>query len=152
MMANAEIERVGIGEIDLICDLYNQMFTPSKPVEFFQRRFEERKGVLILVAHLDKRPVGFTCGYDLRPTTYYAWLCGVVHDARRLGVASQLLAAEQALARENGYEMMRFECSNIARPMLMVAIRQDYDIVGIRWDARNQSNLVIFEKNLQDMD
>jgi GNAT superfamily N-acetyltransferase len=151
-MANAEIVQVGMGELDLIRELYNQMFVPSQPIAYFERRLNSRKGVLILLAQLDKQPVGFTCGYELRPSTYYAWLCGVVHDARRLGVASQLLAAEQAWARESGYEMMRFECGNLARPMILVAIRQEYNIVGIRWDSRSDTNLVIFEKNLQDVE
>jgi hypothetical protein len=32
--------------------------------------------------------------------------------------------------------------------MLHLAISQEYDVVGIRWDADRQQNLVIFEKVL----
>lgn len=149
-MANAEIHPVGPGEFELIANLYNEIFRPPQDAAFFHRRLDERRNVLNLVADLEKKPVGFICGYELRPSTYYSWLCGVLPDARRLGIASQLMSAEQAWAQQHGFEMLRFECNNQARPMIHVAIRYGYDIVGIRWDSRNLTNLVIFEKTLHD--
>lgn len=147
-MATAKIHPVGPDEYELVADLYNEIFRPSQDADHFRRRLQGRRNAMLLVAELDDKAVGFACGYELRPTTYYSWLCGVLPDARRLGIASQLISAEQAWACENGYEMLRFECNNQARPMIHVAIRDGYDIVGIRWDSRSQSNLVIFEKNL----
>ena len=67
-------------------------------------------------------------------------------DARRLGVATQLMDAEHAWACSQGYEMIRLECYNNHRPMLLLAIKRGYDIVGIRWDSRTAENLVVFEK------
>ena len=147
-MANAKIDIVGPDEYGLICELYNAVFRPTRDVSFFQRRLEHHSCVLMMVAELDGRPVGFSCGYELRPTTYYTWLYGVLAEARRLGVASQLLAAEQAWAQDHRYEMARFECYNQHRPMLLLAIKNGYDIVGVRWDSGTANNLVIFEKNL----
>jgi GNAT superfamily N-acetyltransferase len=144
-MANAEIMRVGPAEYELICQIYNNIFRPAVDVEFFRRRLQNRNS-LVMVADLDGQPVGFSCGYELRPTTYYSWLAGVLPHARRMGIASQLLEAEHAWATEQGYEMARFECYNNQRAMLLVAIHHGYDIVGIRWDAHTASNLVIFEK------
>ncbi|MCP4245684.1 MAG: GNAT family N-acetyltransferase [bacterium] len=92
--------------------------------------------------------MGFACGYELRPTTYYSWLYGVLPDARRLGVATQLLVAETAWARDRGYEMARFECYNQHKPMLLLAIRAGYEIVGLRHDSHTANNLVILEKHL----
>ena len=149
-MATAKIHPVGPGEYDLVAELYNVIFRPPEEAEYFNRRFQGRANTLVLVAELDDEPAGFACGYELRPSTYYSWLCGVLPDARRMGLASQLMAAEQAWARQKGYEMLRFECNNQARPMIHVAVRDGYDIVGIRWDSRSQSNLVIFEKNLTE--
>ena len=149
-MATAKIHPVGPGEYDLVAELYNEIFRPPENAEYFNRRFHGRTKTLVLVAELDDEPAGFACGYELRPSTYYSWLCGVLPNARRMGIASQLMGAEQAWARENGYEMLRFECVNQARPMIHVAVRDGYDIVGIRWDSRNQSNLVIFQKDLTE--
>ncbi len=147
-MATARIEIVGPGEYELIRDLYNQVFRPARDLAYFQRRLEHHPHKLMMVAELDGRPVGFGCGYELRPTTYYSWLYGVLPEFRRLGIASQLLAAEQAWAMDHKYEMARFECYNQHRPMLLLAVKNGYDIVGIRWDSHTANNLVIFEKHL----
>ena len=147
-MANVTIHLVGPDEYDLLASLYNQVSRPPVDASYFHRRLNARHHTLCMVADLESRPVGFVCGYELRPSTYYLWLCGVIPDARELGVASQLIEAVHARVREQGYEMVRFECHNQARAMLRVAIRYGYDIVGIRWDSRSASNLVIFEKHV----
>jgi GNAT superfamily N-acetyltransferase len=147
-VANARIERVGPDEYELICDLYNAVYRPHVDTSFFERRLGNRRNVLTMVANLDGRPVGFSCGYELRPSTYYSWLYGVLPDARQLGVGSQLMAAELAWAHEHGYEMARLECYNHYRPMILLAVKSGYDIVGIRWDSHTSNNLVIFERNL----
>ena len=149
-MSNAEIEIVGPGEKALITELYNQVFRPPKTADFFSRRFEGRVGALMLVAQLDGKPVGFATGFELKPSTYFAWLCGVLQDARRLGVAAQLMEALRDWAAQHNYVTIRFECYSRHRPMLHLAIKAGYDVVGIRWDRDGQDNLVIFEKDLSD--
>ncbi len=146
-MATVKISRLGPPEYSLLCDMYNAIFRPPVDVEYFRRRLQNRNS-LVMLAELDNRPVGFSCGYELRPTTYYSWLAGVLPEARRMGIASQLLEAEHAWAAEQGYEMARFECYNHHRPMLLLAIRNGYDIVGLRWDSHTATNLIIFEKQL----
>ena len=148
-MTNAKIEIVGPGEYDLIRELYNMVFRPAVETSFLSRRLEGHHKALVLVAELEGKPVGFSCGYELRPSTYYSWLYGILPDARRLGIASQLMEAEHAWAQNQGYEMVRFECYNQHRPILLLAIKEGYDIVGIRWDSRTAENLVIFEKHLR---
>ena len=147
-MANARIEAVGPKEYELICELYNAVARPSVDVSFLERRLNHHRQVLAMIAELEGKPVGFSCGYELRPSTYYSWLYGVLPDARRLGVASQLMDAQHAWVRAHEYEMIRMESYNQYRPMILLAIKRGYDIVGIRWDSHTSNNLVIFEKNL----
>jgi len=149
-MATARIESVGPNEYGLIRDLYNQMARPAVDIAYFQRRLQHKHNVRVLVAELDGKPVGFAAGYELRPSTYYGWLYGVLPDARRLGVGAQLMAAMHAWAKENGYEMIRFECYNQHKGMIQLTIGSGYDIVGIRYDSRTCNNLVIFERHLHD--
>ncbi len=148
-MATAKIEIVGPAEYGLVCGMYNQVARPAIDESYFHRRLQYRHNVLMMVAEMEGKPVGFSCGYELRPTTYYGWLYAVLPDARRLGIATQLMAAEHEWAREQGYEMARFETYNQHRPMLLLAIRSGYEIVGVRHDAGTGNNLVIFEKHLQ---
>ena len=147
-MADAVIERVGEGDLPVLVQLYNQIFRPGRDLDSFQRRFRGRYNTLQLVARICDRPVGFFLGFELKPAVYFAWFYGVVPEYRRQGIASQLMDAVHSWARQNDYESIRFECHNQHRPMLHLAIAQEYDIVGMRWDPDRGDNLVIFEKVL----
>ncbi len=147
-MANAEINLVGVSETGLIRDLYNEVFQPRVETEFFEHRFHERSAILNLIADLDRRPVGFSCGYEYQPGIWFCWLVGVLPAFRGIGVASQLFEAQLAWAGEHGYYTARLECSNEHRPGLSLALSQGFKINGICWDDETHCNLVIFGKEL----
>ena len=147
-MADATIDLVGPEEIPTICTLYNEIFRPGRDAESFRLRFRGRYNVLMLVARLEEKPVGFFIGFELKPGVFFAWFYGVIPQCRRQGIASQLMDAVHSWAKQNEYESIRFECHNQVRPMLHLAIALGYDIVGIRWDPDRGDNLVIFEKTL----
>lgn len=148
VMANAEIVIVGPGELPLIADLYNEIFRPPHEVEFFRRRLVGRYNPLLLVAHVEKQPIAFSTGFELKPTVYFSWLTGVLPDYRRSGIASQIHEAQMAWAVEHGYHHIRMECHNSHRPILMMAIKMNFNIVGMRWDPDRTENLIIFEKQI----
>lgn len=144
-MANAEIVMIGIRELPVIVELFGAVFRPGRERAFFERRLQGRLNPVILVAQIDRRPVGFAIGYENKPRTFYCWLIGVLPDFRRAGIASQLMEAIAAWARDHAYHTIRFECFNTQRPMLHLAINQNYDIVGLRYDSDNGQNLIILE-------
>jgi len=148
-MADCIIDVVGPDDLQVIVDLFNQIYRPARDIDTFQRRFRGRHNVLTMVARVDNLPVGFFIGFELKPTVFFAWFYGVQPDFRRQGIASQLMDAAHAWAKIQGYEYIRFECHNQHRPMLHLAIELGYDIVGIRWDPDRADNLVIFDKYLQ---
>ncbi len=147
-MADADIVMVGPDELPLICELYNEIFRPARDVSSFRRRLAGRQNILLLIAQIERRPVGFSLGIELKPNVFFAWLIGVLPDYRRAGVATQLVEAESAWAEEHGYQYLRMECHNAHRPVLMMAIQLGFNVVGLRWDADRSDNLVIFEKTL----
>jgi len=147
---DTKIDIVGPNEIPLVADLYNQIFRPSRDAAFFRRRFQGRCNILMLVASAFNEPAGFYIGFELKPTMYFSWFYGVLPQARRQGIASQLMDAVHAWVAEQGYDGIRFECHNQHRPMLHLAIERRYDIMGIRWDPDRGDNLVIFERSLKE--
>ena len=147
-MADAIIDIVGMEELPVIVDLYNQVFRPERDGDSFRRRFRGRYNTLQMVARIGEMPVGFFLGFELKPAVFFAWFYGVLPDHRRQGIASQLMDAVHDWARQNEYESIRLECHNHQRPMLHLSIELGYDIVGIRWDPDRCDNLVIFEKAL----
>src|SRR6186997_118670 len=76
-MATAKIDIVGPQEYPIVADLYSQIFRPPKTAEFFRRRFLGRYHGLVLLASLEGRPVGFFCGFELKPSVFFSWLYGV---------------------------------------------------------------------------
>jgi GNAT superfamily N-acetyltransferase len=149
-MADAEVVVVGPGELPIIADLYNKIFRPPRDVTFFRRRFQGRHNALMLLAHIDGRPVGFATGFELKPNTFFSWLIGVHPDYLRQGIATQIHEAEAAWAKVHGYQYIRMECHNAHRPILHLSIATGFNIVGIRWDPDRSENLIIFEKAIED--
>jgi GNAT superfamily N-acetyltransferase len=131
-------------------ELYNQIFRPKHDLDYFKRRFLGRYNILTLIARMDDRPVGFWMGFELKPAMYYHWLGAVVPDLRRHGIARQMQDAQQAWAKDHGYEYIRCECMNHQREFIHFAIDVGYDIIGTRWDSTHADNLINFEKNLVD--
>ena len=149
-MAEAIIDIVEMDDLPLIVELYNQIFRPARDIDSFRRRYLGRYNILQMVARLKDKPIGFFLGFELKPTTYFAWFYGVLHDYRRLGIASQLMDAAHSWAREHEYQVFRVECHNSHRPMLHLSIALGYNIAGLRWDSDREDNLVIFEKLLNN--
>ena len=71
-MANAKVDVVGQDDIPIVLELYNRIYRPTHDVQFFRRRFLGRYNVLMLVATLDEAPVGFFCGFELKPSVFFA--------------------------------------------------------------------------------
>jgi GNAT superfamily N-acetyltransferase len=149
-MAQADISVVTEQQLPMIVELYNQVFFPKESEDYFRRRFQGRYNVLVMLATLDTRPVGFTIGFELKPFVFYNWLTGVHADFRRKGVGQQLIESQAEWAKNHGYEYLRFEALNRHKPILHLAISVGFDVVGTRWDSMRSDLLIQFEKGLAD--
>lgn len=147
-MADAIIDRINPTDLGLITHLYNQVFRPETTEEEIRRRLHGRAKPLVMVARIGKEAVGFYVGMELRPGAHFAWVCGVVSEMRRTGIATQLMNSAEEWCKTEGYRYLRFECDNRTRAFMSFGIANDYDIVGIRLDQDSMSNLVLFEKTL----
>jgi GNAT superfamily N-acetyltransferase len=147
-MAQADITIITEQQLPTIVELYNNVFRPPENMDYFRRRFQGRYNVLVMLAALDNRPVGFTIGFELKPFVFYTWLMGVHGDFRRKSIGRQLIESQNEWAKNHGYEFTRFEALNRHRPMLRMAMDTGYDIVGTRWDSVRSDLLIQFEKAL----
>src|SRR5882724_7624459 len=141
-MAQADITVVTEQQLPMIVDLYNQVFRPAETEDYFRRRFQGRYNVLVMLASLDTRPVGFVIGFELKPFVFYNWLIGVHNDFRRKGIARQLIESQNEWAKNHGYEYSRFEGLNRHKAMSHLALLAGYDIVGTRWDSVRSDLLI----------
>jgi len=150
-MAQADISVISEQQLPLIVELYNQIFRPAENEDYFRRRFQGRYNVLVMMASLEQRPVGFVIGYELKPFVFYNWLTGIHPDFRRKGLGQQLVESMNEWAKGHGYEYMRFEGLNRHKPMLHLALGLEFDIVGTRWDSVRSDLLIQFEKTLGEV-
>ncbi|HMD53309.1 MAG TPA: GNAT family N-acetyltransferase [Phycisphaerae bacterium] len=149
-MAQADITIVTESQLPVIVELYNQVFRPPENENYFRRRFQGRYNVLVMLAALDNRPVGFCIGFELKPQVFYSWLLGVHGDFRRKSIGRQLIESQNEWAKNHGYEFARFEALNRHRAMVHLALALEFDIVGTRWDSMRSDLLIQFEKPLTD--
>jgi GNAT superfamily N-acetyltransferase len=147
-MADVIIDVLAPDDLTVVVQLYNQIFRPSRDEEHFERRYLGRHNVVQMVARLEGRAVGFVIGFELKPRLFYTWFYGVLGPHRRQGISSQLMEALHSWCRQNDYEAIRLECFNRQRPMLHMALNQEYDIIGIRWDHDHNDNLILMQKML----
>lgn len=147
-MADVIVDLLAPDDLAEIVRLYNQIFRPARDEEHFARRYLGRHNILQMVARIRDEAVGFLLGFELKPRVFFVWFLGVLPGQRRSGVASQLLDALHDWARNNDYELIRCECFNAQRPMLHLALNQEYDIVGLRWDPDHSDNLILLQKAL----
>ena len=147
-MADVVIDLIDPKDNDTIVHLYNQVFRPERTAEFFHRRFKNRVNPLVMVARIENEAVGFFVGMELKPSVFFAWLVGVLPDSTRMGIGAQLMRAAGNWAMERDYKAIRFECTNRHRAMMHFGIAENYDLLGIRWDADRGENLLIFEHSL----
>jgi GNAT superfamily N-acetyltransferase len=147
-MADVIVDLHAPDDLEEVVGLYNQIFRPPRDEEHFARRYLGRHNVVQMVARMQQRPVGFLLAFELKPRVMFLWFLGVLASHRRQGVASQLLDAFHSWCRQNDYESVRCECFNQQRPMLRMAIENEYDIVGLRYDADHSDNLVLLQKAL----
>jgi GNAT superfamily N-acetyltransferase len=148
LMAQADISVVTEQQLPMVVELYNQTFRPPETEEYFRRRFQGRYNVLVMLASLDQRPVGFTIGFELKPFVFYIWLTGVHPDFRRKGVGLQLIESQSEWAKNHGYEYIRFEGLNSRKSMIHLALEAGFDVMGTRWDSMRSDLMIQFEKAL----
>ncbi|EOV0674983.1 GNAT family N-acetyltransferase [Cronobacter dublinensis] len=103
-----------------------------------------------LVAYDEAQPVGFKLGYETAPGEFYSWLGGVAPAYRRDGVAQRLLEAQERWAQEHGYARLRVKTRNQFRAMLMLLIRNGYQIIGLEKKGEAADYRLLLEKSLTD--
>ena len=98
------ITEVGMDRLDTIRELNVAIFDEERVINTF-----DRDGLLMLVAFLDERPVGFKVGYQLHQDTFYSAKGGVLPAYRRRGIARELLYVMMEHVRHAGYRRFVYD-------------------------------------------
>jgi predicted GNAT superfamily acetyltransferase len=115
--------------------------------EKFAKRISEAERLLIVLARNDGEIVGFKIGYKIEPKVFYSWVGGVDKNFRGRGIAGELMKRQHLWCRQNGFKLIRTKTKNEFKPMLILNIRHNFDIVNVYRDKRDELKIVL-EKDL----
>ena len=91
--------------------------------------------------------VGFKVGRSNDPRTFESWVGGVLPNARKQGIASQLARRQEAWCRANGFQFIQTETAHDNAAMLTVNLKEGFCITGTYLD-RGANLKVVLQKAL----
>lgn len=131
---------------ETLVSLYTTIFNDAQP-HFFTRRISEKENVVAILATHHKKPIGFKIGYHYDENIFYSWVGGVTESYRKQGVAMHLAKLQEDWARAHGYRRLRTKSMNCFKPMMILNLKNDFDIKQVYTNDRGQTKIV-FEKNI----
>ena len=134
------------GILDQLLNLYSAIFEDAK-LDFFVDRIQSKKDVIINLCCHTTDLIGFKVGYRYNETTCYSWVGGVVSTYRKQGIAQKLMELQHASAREKGYQKMRTKSMNRFKPMMILNLKNGFEIVQV-YTNDSQQTKIVFEKSL----
>lgn len=114
--------------------------------EEYEKRFANTPH-LILAVYLEGRAAGFKAGYE-RDGYFYSWMGGVLPAFRRHGIAQMLAEKQEAWARKQGYSSITFKTRNVHKGMLIFAIGNGFEIIGVDTMPDSSANRIWLKKVL----
>ena len=106
---------------------------------------------LTLIAYNLNEPVGFKAGYKREEDgSFYSWMGGVIPEARQKNVAQALAEHQEKWARENGYTSVKMKTRNRNSGMLLFALKNGFEIIGVEHKRDIADNRIWLEKKLKN--
>ena len=133
-------------DIQTILSLYSDIFQDAVS-EFFLNRIQTKNDLLSILAFSNEKPVGFKIGYRYDLSTFYSWIGGVLPTYRQQGIATAMAQKQEAWVRQKDYSKLRTKSMNQYKPMMILNLKNGFDIIQIYTNQSRQTKLV-FEKNL----
>lgn len=116
----------------LLLELYQQI--PEFDRDLSHQTLMDKLGNqphLLLLAYVEGELAGFKLGYQLNNEVFYSYLGAIHPEFRQLGLAQQLLSAQEQWAVNQGYRHMQVKTFNHFRGMLNLLIKNEYQIAAL---------------------
>lgn len=133
--------------LQTILEVYKAIFADYK-LDFFRSRIYEKKDLLIALCYKQNTLVGFKIGYRYNETTFYSWVGGVLPEHRKKGIAKTLAKLQEEKVIASGYSKLRTKSMNRFKPMMILNLKNGFDIVQVYTNDSRQTK-VVFEKLLE---
>lgn len=127
-----------------ILELHKDIFGTSDDLI---NKMTSKPQLLVITAMDDKKVIGYKIGYEIDSNKFYSWLGGVDTNYRKYGVASILMKKQHQYLKENGYNVVQTKTMNKWRSMLVLNIKNGFDVIDTYIDEKGLHKIVL-EKNL----
>lgn len=138
------------GDIDEVVSLMQELPEFTNPYSREELKKRLLNANLMLIAEDEETLAGFKCGYerDVGTRKFYSWLGGVLPKYRKKGVAKLLLLKMEEWCKERGYEVLEFKTFNEHKGMLILAIKNGFQIVDVRYSEKDDRKRIVLQKEL----
>ena len=117
--------------------LNQEIFQFGETEQHLSEFLQNRTKILICLAFHDGQPIGYKIGFQERTYYFESWRGGVLPKYRGNGIAQHLLTLQHDWCTEKGFRIVTTITSNNNTAMLIVNLRNGFEIVGTSFDRRS---------------
>lgn len=103
---------------------------------------------LNILAYDNGQLIGYKLGYKLKDNVFYSWLGGVVLEYRKRGLAQQMMDVQHKAVKERNYDLVRTNTRNNNPPMIIVNLKNNFNIIGMYQKSGETHLTITLEKKL----
>ena len=138
------IEEVGMSAVPVIRKINVEIFDETRIINRL-----DRDDLIMLLAYLKEKPIGFKVGYAENSSVFYSAKGGVLPPYRRRGIARWLLYEMMDRAREKDYAYFAFDTlPNLHHGMTVLGLSEGFEVVGASFSEQFEDYILRFEKSL----
>lgn len=131
---------------DSLMYLHESIFKDSSTLV---RKMENKPKLLITLAIDESKVVGYKMGYELDSDVFYSWLGGVDTKYRNKGIGSKLMEIQHQYLIESGYKAVRTKTMNKWREMLILNIKNGFDVIDTSANEAGEIKIILEKKLLR---
>ncbi|WP_226673530.1 GNAT family N-acetyltransferase [Rossellomorea aquimaris] len=109
-------------------------------------KMASKSEILIDMAMVGSKVIGYKLGYELDPHTFYSWLGGVDPEYRKQGIAAELMKRQHHTLKELGYAVVQTKTMNKWRSMLILNIKNGFDVIDTYTNEKGLHKIILEKK------
>ncbi len=125
-----------------LAEINQEIFGFDETAELLMGLFQAQQHLVICMAFQEGRAVGFKVGFGANSRELESWRGGVLVEARRQGVAEELMRMQHQWAKENGFHVLRTTTNSDNIAMLILNLKSGFEIVGSFVNRRKRLKLL----------
>lgn len=129
--------------------LEKNIFGTTRGIEKLKMELSSKFNTTIIIVYNDEMPIAFKIGYERSKRVYYSWMGGVTLKFRGLGLANEMMQIQHNHAVELGYDVINTQSNNKFKNMIILNLKNGFEIKGTLQSIGDDYLTVILEKSLR---